>query len=229
MVEPSDYRFLVAEHALDMLDNLVRGKRIPAPIDWAGAAEALREARAAVKRMRYSYLPGKMLATSEDAKKLMEAARVLAEKLLPREWVERLKSDRRAARPLAEARYAIRILYGLPARLLLGEENNPAYAVDIECVKILSVEKHPDADRLWVTRAHGRLPYTIVTNIETVRRGEVRAAAILPPQEFRGVISEAMYCSEPLEACEPGKRPPRGMIDVGAIGAVLEPVVRRYL
>ena len=227
----SDYRFIMAEHAVDLLDSLVRGKRIPAPVKWEKAGELVREARGLVKRLRYSFMPPTQLASSEEALRLRELARELASILFPREWAERLRRDERARKPVAEARYAIRVLYGLPARLARGDENDPLNAVDIECVRVQSVERHPRAERLWVTRAHGLYPYTIVTNIEGVRRGELRAAAILPPAEFMGVVSEAMYCSDPLPegACEPGKPAPRDRVDRGAVGVVVEQVARRYL
>ena len=224
----NDYRFIVAEHAVEMLEELVRGKRLPAPVNWQRAMELVREAGGLVKRMRYSFMPPTTLAVSEEARRLQEVARELSATLFPREWIDRLRRDPRARRPMAEARYAIRVLYGLPARLALGDENSPFYAFDIECVRVLSVEQHPRAERLKVTRAQGRLAYTIVTNLEDVRRGEVRAAAILPPAEFMGVISEAMYCSPRLEGCEPGKRPPRDMVELGEIGAVLASIARRH-
>jgi len=179
--------------------------------------------------MRFSFMPPSMLAASEEARRLQEVARQLSAVLLPREWGERLRGDPRARRPVAEARYAVRVLYGLPARLARGDDNDPLHAVDIECVRVLSVEPHPEADRLYVTRAHGLFPYTIVTNLEDVRRGQLRAAAILPPAELRGVVSEAMYCSGPLDGCEPGRRPPLDAVDRGAVGAVVEQVARRYL
>jgi len=225
----SDYRFIVAEHAASLLEEIVRTKRLPVPTNWQRALELAREAHSLVKRMRYSFIPPTMLAGSEEARRLQEVVRELTGLLLPREWLDRLRSDPRARRPLAETRYALRTLYGLPARLALGDENDPYYAFDIECVTVTSVQKHPRADKLRVTTAKGRLAYTIVTNIQDVRRGELRAAAVLPPREFMGVVSEAMYCSRRLseeEGCVPGKRPPRSLVELGEVGAVLRELAR---
>ncbi len=223
----SDYRLLVAEHAVSMLEGIVRGRRIPAPIDWVEAEGLVREARGLVKRMRFSFMPASALAVSGEAKRLQEVAKRLAAVLLPREWVERLRGDQRARMPLAEARYAIRTLYTLPARLALGDDNDPLYAVDIECVRVVTVQKLRGAQRLYVTKAEGRFPYTIVTNIEGVKQGEVRAAAILPPREFMGVVSEAMYCSGPLEGCEPGRRPPSDAVERGEVASIVYEIASR--
>ncbi len=223
----SDYRLLVAEHAVSMLEGIVKGRRIPAPIDWVAAEGLVREARGLVKRMRFSFMPATVLARGEEARRLQEVARRLAGVLLPREWVERLRGDQRARMPVAEARYAIRTLYTLPARLALGDDNDPLYAVDIECVRVVTVQRLRGAQHLYVTKAEGRFPYTIVTNIESVKQGEVRAAAILPPREFMGVISEAMYCSEPLEDCEPGRRPPSDAVERGEVASIVYEIASR--
>ena len=222
-----DYRLLVAEYAVELLGDIVRGRRIPAPLDWGEAESLIREARGLVKKMRFSFMPPRMLAYSGEARRLQEIAKRLVEVLAPGEWVERLRGDRRARLPLAQVKWATRTLYTLPARLALSDDNDPLYAVDIECVRVLSVSRVEGSRGLWVTRAQGRLAYTIVTNIEGVRKGEVRAAAILPPREFFGYISEAMYCSGVLEGCEPGSRPPLGAVDRGGVGAVVEEMVRR--
>jgi len=225
-----DYRLLVAEHAVQLLEQIVRAKRLPAPLDWHRAGELVREARGLVKRLRFSFIPPTMLARSEDALRLRDAARGIARVLLDKRWLDEMRSNPRARRPLAEAKYAIRVLYGLPARLALGDENDPLYAVDIECVTVSSVEKHPQAKNLYVTHARGRLGYTIVTNLQDVRRGDLRAAAILPPAEFIGVISEAMYCSRSLrgvEDCEPGKRPPAMLVEKGEVARVVGEIASR--
>lgn len=227
----SDYRLIVADHAASLLEHIVRTKKLPVPTNWQKATELAKEAHSLVKRMRFSFIPPTMLARSEEAKQLQEVVKQLTGMLLNPQWADRLRSDRKARRPLAETRYALRTLYGLPARLALGDDNDPFYAFDIECVTVTSVSPHPEADNLYVTTAKGKLAYTIVTNIRDVRRGELRAAAILPPREFRGVVSEAMYCSRrPLreeEGCTPGKRPPRQSVELGEIGAILAEIARQ--
>jgi len=226
----NDYRLIVAQHAAEMLVAIARGKKLPVPTSWQRVQALAEKALSIVKRMRYSFMPATMLAVSEEARELREVARELTGLLLDQRWVASLRSSPRARRGLAEARYALRTLYSLPARLALGDENDPYYAVDVECVTVSSVSRHPESDNLYVTHAKGRLHYTIVTNLADVQRGDLRAAAVLPPREFRGVISEAMYCSRSRlngeEGCSPGRRPPRGLVEVGGIVAVLREIAR---
>ncbi len=224
----SDYRILVAEHALDILEGVVRGKRLPAPLDWRRALSLVGEARSLLNSVKYSFMPARMAATSEPALRLRDVAKSLAETLLPRGVVEQFLGKPSVRRVVAEVKYAIRILYGLPARLALGDDNDPLYAVDIECVEVLSVAKHPNADNLYVTRARGLYTYTIITNLQDVRRGDVRAAAILPPVELRGQLSEAMYCSGRLdgEGCRVGRRPSLSLVDRAELERVIYQIVR---
>jgi predicted RNA-binding protein with EMAP domain len=220
----SDYRILLLEHAVELLEKIVSQRRIPAPtIDWKTAEKLTAEAATLTKKIKYSFLPPSMLADSTEVKKLAEIAEQLAKTLLAKEKLAGVKMDPKTRMAIAEARYAIRVMYGLPYRLKLGDDNNPLYAVDIECVEVLSVAKHPQAENLYVTRARGILGYTIITNLKDVKRGEVRAAAILPPREFYGEISEAMYCSNPIppEKCKPGKRPPQELVDTKSLEAIV--------
>lgn len=207
----NDFRILVAEDAIDRLEKSVRGKRIPYPFDKHRALSLLRKIRANVMKIKFSLMPSEMLIYQDFVIAVNRDAVELAKIILPREKPANIQHSQ--ALLLAELRYALRILIGLPARLALGDENRPEYAIDIEAVKLLSVHKHPNADRLYIARGKGRYTvYTIVTNIPDVRVGEIRAVAILPPAGIRGEISEAMICSGPLEGVEVGKRPPLDMI-----------------
>jgi len=223
----NDYRILVAEHALGLLDSIIRAKKLPIPVNWKKAQEIHGEARSTLMQMKFSFMPPTMLAHSDPAKRLQELARELAAVLLPREWLEKTQIDQRTRHTIAEIKYAIRTLYGLPARLSLGDDNDPLYAVDIECVEVLSVSKHPNADNLYITRARGVFTYTIVTNIKDVRKGDLRAAAILPPVELRGQLSEAMYCSRgKIEGCTAGKRPPASEIERSEVERIIYGIVK---
>jgi predicted RNA-binding protein with EMAP domain len=223
----NDYRILVAEHALGLLENIVRTRSIPGVIEWRKLEELIREARSLLMSIKYSFLPPRMLAEHEAVRKLQDLSKEISKILLPWDKLRTISLDKKAKMSIARAKYAIRILYGLPYRLILGDENDPLYAVDIECVKILSVTRHPNADKLYVTRAKGVLTYTIVTNIEGVKKDEIRAAAILPPVELRGEISEAMYCSDVID--EPscvGKRPKQELIDRKEVEKIIYEIVR---
>ncbi len=205
----SDYRILVVEDALSRLMDIVRYKRLGIPVDWRKAMDVVSRIKSVVYRIKYSYLPLEYLVKSSDLELLMDYSRQLAGILLDRDLLSRFKPD---PYMVALTRYCLRMLYGLKYRLMLGSDNNPLYAVDIEGVEVVSVHKHPDADRLYITRAEGILGYTIVTNIQDIKKGEIRAAVILPPAIIRGQLSEAMYCSNPLPREYKKKRPPENLV-----------------
>ena len=205
-----DYRILVAEYALGVLERRLRQWGMPWPLNKSRALELVSRARKSLLRVKYSYLPADMLVESEDLKAIVEAARELVAMVIP-EMLPRLEGARRLA--FAEIRWALSILLGLPQRIRLGEENHPEYAVDVVGVEVTRVERLEGTENLYVTRASaGKAAFTIVTNIQGIRVGEVRAAAVLPPAEFSGVVSEAMYASEPLDKSLVGKRVPRRLL-----------------
>ena len=205
-----DYRILVAEYALGLLERRLRQWGMPWPLNKAKALELVSDARKSLLRIKYSYLPAEMLLESEGLKRRVSNARELASMVMP-EMLPRLEGARRLA--FAEIRWALSVLLGLPQRIMLGEENHPEYAVDVLGVEITRVERLEGTENLMLTRAAaGRAAFTIVTNIRDVRVGEVRAAALLPPVEFSGVVSEAMYASGPLERRFLGKRVPRRLL-----------------
>ncbi len=62
-------------------------------------------------------------------------------------------------------------------------------------VEIVSVSKHPTLDNLRITkvRDNENREYTVITNIKDVKEGQRAAVVFLPPREFGGVWSEAMF------------------------------------
>ncbi len=218
-----DYRVLVAEHALGLLERRVKGWGLPWPLNKGRALELLESSRKSLLKVKYSFLPADMLVESDDLARLVSNARELAGLVLPPEGFQ-VPRETRVRLALAEMRWALSILIGLPQRFRLGEENHPEYAVDVVGVEVTRVE--PLTERLRVTRASaGIFALTIVTNIQGIRVGEVRAAAILPPVEFHGVVSEAMYASEPLgDKGLVGKRVPRRLLS-GEVAAQVRRLV----
>ena len=202
-----DYRILVALDAVERLGRRVRQWGLPWPLNRSRAAALVDEARRLLLRIRYSYLPADMLASSPELRRLLEVALELRGLLLPRQQTPRLKVQKALA--VAEMRYSLAILAGLRRRILLGDENRPEYAVDVIGAEVVRVQRLEGSRNLFVTRmAAGRLGLTVVTNISSLRVGEVRAVAILPPQEFLGVVSEAMISSGPIDKGFVGKRVP---------------------
>lgn len=205
-----DYRILVAEDTVTRLEKRVKNWGLPWPINRRKVLDEVSEIRRNLLKLKYSYLPVDMILESSELKSIVEKARSLAGEVLPKSTAEkpRTSSGRLA---LAEIRYSLSILVGLPLRLRLGEENKPEYAVDVLGVEVTRVEDL--TENLKVTRASaGSVAFTIVTNIKDIRVGEVRAATTLPPVEFHGVISEAMYSSDPIDERYVGKRVPSRLL-----------------
>ncbi len=219
----SDPRLLAAEDAVRRLDGIVRQWRLPWRLDKKRVQELLKEARGLVYTLKYSYVRPRDMAGMEETARLGEIARLVAGEIL-KEKPEGLDTPRLAQ--YVEARYAVNTLAGLRHRLLLGDEPLPEYAVDVIGVRVTRKEKLEG--NLYVTRAvTDRITLTIVTNLEELREGEIRAAALLPPVVFHGVVSEAMYSSGPIGEEHIGRRVPTGLLDTGLRGVVMKVIQGR--
>lgn len=221
-----DYRILVALDAVERLEGIIRHHKLNLPLNWNKLGDLVREAKKIILKIRYCYLPVELLVKDEELSRLKDISVELSKNMLNKDLLTKFKPDPFV---VAETRYILRTLYGLKYRLLLGEENKPWYAIDIEGVEIVSIHEHPNADKLYVTKAEGILPYTIITNIQDVKKGEIRAAAILPPAEIRGVLSEAMYCSKPLPKEYKKKRPPENSIYKEEVAGIIIELIKKYL
>jgi predicted RNA-binding protein with EMAP domain len=220
-----DYRLLLVKDAVERLEKIVRVWNLNYPIHKSKVTELIKKAKGEVDSLLYSYLPLTYLLKHNALRTLFELGERLAQELLPPKGT---LLDRKTRFYVAEIRYALLQMINLRPRLLLGEENQPENAVDIVGVEIASVSKHPNASKLFITKAGTqKFGLTIVTNIGNIKKGEVRAAAILPPKEFFGVVSEAMYCSGPIPKDFMGKRPPSNLLDVKAIASEVEAVLRK--
>ncbi len=218
-----DFRILVAEKALNDLYNIIRMRRLNIPVNWAKTLDLTEKLRSTLLKIKYSYLPLNMLIRSVELKLIIDYTVDLSRILLDKQVLNRFKPN---PYPVATVRYCLRTLYGLKYRLALGEENKSHYAVDIEGVEIVSVHRHPNADKLYITKAEGALPYTIITNIRDIKKGEIRAAAILPPAIIMGELSEAMYCSKPIPPQYKSKRPPETLIDTSEINNKVYEIIK---
>lgn len=219
-----DFRILMAENALLRLESRIRVWNLNYPIHKNKALELIRKAKTHLNAVKYSYLPLSYLLRNDDVIQLGLVGKELAKEILPPKGVEVPQKNRLH---VAELKYALVQLVGLRARMALGEENLPEYAVDIIGVEVVSVLKHPSAKNLYVTRAGTpQYGFNIITNIRDIKKGEVRAVAVLPPQEFFGLVSEAMYCSDPLPKEYVGKRPPSELVHVKEVAAIVEQVVK---
>ncbi len=212
MPSHEDPRYLLAWWGLEKVERVVRNPG--RPIDKAKAQKLLDELWSSLKRLRWSGLPSDM--ASEMAKELVPKAAELKSVLgLTPNEKDLVK---------AQAVWALGYLQSLPSLLKLSEEASPGEAVFVFSGRVTEVNDHPNADKLKVARVSlGRAAITVVTNIQEVKEGEVRAVALLPPADLRGVISWGMFCSEPLDLPEGKPFPP---YDKGAVGAQVEMIMK---
>ena len=203
----NDYRFILAEDAINRMEKRVKAWNLSWPIKKREALESVEVLKKKLLKLKYSFLPANLILESEELKDIVSGFMRLKEELLDKEKTYGVPKNVSQRMSLAEIKYSLSILIGLSQRLKLGEENKPEYAIDIVGVEVSRIEDL--TEKLKVTRASaGSFALTIVTNLKEIRVGEIRAAAILPPVEFHGVISEAMYSSNPLNRKYLGRRVP---------------------
>jgi len=223
----SDYRFLMVREAIKRLERIVRSWNLSYPIHKGEALSLVREARKVIERIQYSFLPLNYLIKLKELERLSELTKRLGLMLLPQKGIA---LDHSTRFQVAQIKYSLLQLMGLRERLCLGSENKPHYSVDIIGVRVASVSKHPRAQKLYVTKAGTeKFGVTVVTNIATLRKGEVRAIAFLPPKDLIGVISEAMYCSGPIPEVWIEKRPPESLLYLKEIAHEVESIVKKHI
>ncbi|MCE4606384.1 MAG: hypothetical protein F7B59_03520 [Desulfurococcales archaeon] len=207
----NDYRILLALDAYDRLEKRVRSWVLPWPIEKGKAMNALSGIHKDLLKLRFSFLPYRMILESQELNDLVSEARLLYSLLFPRESSS-IHVPAKGVHAVAEVKYALSILLGLPSRIRLGDDNVPEHAVDILGAEVVDVDELGEG--LKETRAStGSFALTVVTNIGDIRKGQVRAIAILPPVEFRGVVSEAMYASDVISSELIGKRVGVDLVD----------------
>ncbi len=202
-----DYRLLVAEDAIKRLERRVSSWNLPWPIRKREIINEIEQIRKRLLKLKYSFLPADLIVKSEDLSFLTNKSKFLADVLIKQQNFSVASLNFSQKLSLAEIRYSLGILIGLPQRFKLGEENRPEYAVDVVGAEVVSVERL--TEKLKVTRASARsFAVTVVTNLNEIKVGEVRAVALLPPIGFHNVISEAMYSSDVIDRRFVGKRVP---------------------
>ena len=195
-----DYRLLVAEKSVELFLKTIEHAKFKGRWDKKKAIKLAREMLPELQAMRYSYLdPGELVDTPQ-MKALKEKAQGIIEALGGEDWHHKFlsladKSEKeKVEEAVAKVKFFLNIILNLDKRLALGKINDPVIAVDIKVGEIMSVGKHPNADRLLVCNVNiGERAVTVVTNDLTVKEGNRVAVALLPPANFRGIVSEGMF------------------------------------
>jgi len=197
-----DYRLLVAEKAVELFLKTVEHAKFKGRWDKKKAIKLAKEMLPELQAMRYSYLDPKELVDTPQMKTLKEKAQGIIEALGGEDWHHKFLSladkneKKKVEEAVAKVRFFLNTILNLDKRLALGKINDPVIAVDIKVGKVMSVGKHPNADRLLVCNVNiGNRAITVITNDLTVKEGNRVAVALLPPANFRGIISEGMFLS----------------------------------
>lgn len=195
-----DYRLLVAEKAVELFLKTIEHAKFKGRWDKKKAIKLAKEMLPELQAMRYSYLDPKELIDTPQMKALKGKAQGIIEALGGEDWHHKFlsladKSEKeKVEEAVAKVRFFLNIILNLDKRLALGKINDPVIAVDIKVGEIMSVGKHPNADRLLVCNVNiGDRAVTVVTNDLTVKEGNRVAVALLPPANFRGIVSEGMF------------------------------------
>jgi len=180
----NDPRILLLEASAKVALKLA-GRKIPG-LRRGVLEEPLKKIDALLKKVRWSYLPKNDLIRSEMVKELDKNANEL--------WkiVEENRLKEKDDLVYKFLRFFVKNIMSFKDRLFLPDK--PSSAVDVKFVKVISVQKHPKAEKLyiaWVT--DGSEKFEVVTNDPTVKSGEVLLLSFLPPKEFMGVVSEGMF------------------------------------
>lgn len=177
-----DVRVLYLEALLEKALKVFSSKKIPF-VKHSDFIEALKHLLDVVRKIKWSYQPPEAL-SSQLERFLMNMS--LLERVLG-DHVEKADDFTKSF-----VKFLLRNLKTFPKRFM--EKPDITNVVPIVVVRIISVEKHPNAQKLyvaWVT--DGSTKYRVITNDGSVKKGDVLPLAILPPKEFMGIISEGMF------------------------------------
>ncbi|WP_010478723.1 tRNA-binding protein [Thermococcus zilligii] len=195
-----DYRLLVAEKSVELFLKTVERAKFKGKWDKKRAIQLAREMIPEIQTMKYTYVDPVELVDTPQMKALKEKAEGIIEALGGEDWHHKFlsladKSEReKVEETIAKIKFFLNTILNLDKRLALGKINDPVIAVDIKVGEVMSVAKHPNADRLLVTNVNiGDRAITVVTNDLTVKEGNRVAVALLPPVNFRGITSEGMF------------------------------------
>ncbi|WP_297477912.1 tRNA-binding protein [Thermococcus sp.] len=195
-----DYRLLVAEKSVELFLKTVEHAKFKGKWNKKRAQQLAKEMIPEIQAMRYSYVDPKELVETPQMKALKEKTLGIIEALGGEDWHHKFlsladKSEReKVEEAVAKVRFFLNTILGLDKRLALGKINDPVIAVDIKVGEVMSIAKHPNADRLLVTNVNiGDRAITAVTNDLSVKEGNRVAVALLPPANFRGIVSEGMF------------------------------------
>lgn len=192
-----DPRLLVAEIAIKRLNRVLPLRHgIQPKLSKQQTAKSLKRIESALMSAKFMYLDPAELAEQEPVITIVENARALHSSI-----EEALSSETISPAVQAEARWCLQILEALPQRLV-RQATSIVAGIDLLAVRVTNVIAK---DKLCITRVDaGSRDLTVVTNMPDLRVGQVLGAALLPPVQLAGTVSEAMFLGNEQRAETPG-------------------------
>ncbi len=184
----NDPRIVFSINVLEHAIKLIKSRKI-SKLRKLNMIDRLNELLKIMNQVRYMYLPKTELVKSDSFINLINKAKELYSEFMGI-YRELVKDNEFIIKWL---RFTLRVIVSLEHRLL-NYPDKPSSAVEINFVKVLSVIKHPKANKLWVTSVtNGEEKFDVITNDSSVKSNEVLLVAFLPPKEFSGITSEGMF------------------------------------
>ncbi|HMK54782.1 MAG TPA: tRNA-binding protein [Methanobacteriaceae archaeon] len=196
----NDYRLKVTEKSVELFLRTMDRANLKGKWSKKPAVEAARKMVPEIQTLYYSYLSPSEMANAPQIDALEDNCQKIIEALGGDAWNRQFmamaeRSEReKLEEVLAKIKFFLNTVQGIRERLLLGEINDPIIGIDIKKGEILSVAKHPNAEKLLICNLNlGERAITVVTNDLTMKEGDEVAVAILPPETFMGITSEGMF------------------------------------
>lgn len=195
-----DYRLLVAEKSIKLFLRTIEGANLKGKWNKKQALQAARKMTSEIQTLYYSYVAPvemtKMPQITLMEKQGQEIVEALGGESWHRQFLELANREEKEKleEALAKIKFFLNIIFGLRARITLGEIKDPVMGIDIKKGEILSVSKHPKAGQLMVCNVNlQERAITVVTNDMEVKEKNEVAVALLPPEVFMGITSEGMF------------------------------------
>ena len=190
-----DYRLQVAEKSVDLFIRTAGGANLRGVWDKRKCLNAARKMIPEIQELYYSYMEPEDMARSSQVKDLKNKAQDITDalggkgwereflKLVNKEEKEKLKDS------ISKIKFSLNTISCMDRRLLLGKVDDPIIGVDIKKGEVVSLMKHPNADKLLVCNVNlGDRAATV-----KVKEGNNVGVALLPPANFMGITSEGMF------------------------------------
>jgi uncharacterized protein len=195
-----DYRLLVAEKSIELFLRTIEGANLKGKWNKKQALQAARRMTSEIQTLYYSYLTPLEMTETPQIALLEEQGMEIVESLGGESWhrnfleLANKEEKEKLEEALAKIKFFINIILGLRERISLGEIKDPVMGIDIKKGEILSVSKHPKAEKLLVCNVNlQERAITVVTNDLDVKEKNQVAVALLPPEVFMGITSEGMF------------------------------------